>query len=153
MQDLKKKTISRLKALLVINSLAVTSAILSISSASLKMIAPFLIARFLNGLMCGMFGCVATIYLTEIAPRSLRGAAGTMHHLASAIGILATNVCGLSTVLGSTHLWPYLFALTLIPAAIHILFLQFCVETPKYVYINRNDPVEAKRSITFYFKS
>ncbi len=135
-----------MRSLLVVNSLAITSGLLSIVSVYMQSIAPFLVARFLNGIMCGMFGCIATIYLTEMAPRHTRGAIGTLHQLALVIGILMTNICGLPQILGTFALWPYLYAATGMPILFHICFLPFCMETPKYTYINRNDPVEAEKS-------
>ncbi len=48
-------------------------------------------------------------------------------------------------MLGSIDLWPYLYAITLIPSVVHFFFLPFCVETPKYLFINRNIPIEAEK--------
>ncbi len=140
----------RLKSLFIINGLAILSGAFSIVSVSLKAIGPFLVGRFINGIMCGLFGCVATIYLTEIAPRNLRGAIGTFHQLALVIGMLVTNICGLPQFLGSDTLWPYLYVATAVPVIFHVCFLPFCMETPKYMYINKKNPNEAENSTFLY---
>jgi hypothetical protein len=86
------------------------------------------------------------MYLSEIAPRNLRGAAGTMHQLAIVFGILSTNIIGLPAVCGTAYLWPVLFVFQLLPTVIQFIGLPFCVETPKYMYVKRNDPLKTRIS-------
>jgi MFS family permease len=136
----------RLKALLMINSLVFTSVFISISSVSLKSIVPFIVARFITGITCGLFSGVATMYLSEIAPRSLRGSCSTLYQLAYAIGVLVSNICGLPQFFGTLEKWPFLYGITLIPALVHVCFLPFCVETPKFMFLNRNKSDEAEVS-------
>jgi hypothetical protein len=61
------------------------------------------------------------------------------------MGILSSNIMGLPKLLGSVASWPYLYAITLIPCLINFIFLPFCVETPKYLFINRNDASETEK--------
>jgi MFS family permease len=128
-----------------VNALVFLSGALSVLSVQVKSYMPFIFARFLTGITSGMFTGVGPLYLSEIAPRNLRGAAGTMHQLAIVIGILSSNIMGLPSVFGTIELWPYLYAITLIPWLVHFIFLPFCVETPKYLFINRDDPRETEK--------
>ena len=63
------------------------------------------------------------------------------------IGNLVTNILGLPSVLGSDSLWPLLLALIVIPAVVHIVGLPFCVESPKYLYIIKDDQQKAKEGM------
>jgi MFS family permease len=105
-----------------------------------------MIARFLHGIVCGLFSATATIYLAEIAPRSLRGAAITLHQSALQLGILISNASGSSGVLGTPQLWPYLYGVGVIPALVSLCFLPFCSESPKFVFLKKNDSAGAEQS-------
>lgn len=105
----------------------------------------FFILNYYSGFFCG----VCPIYLSEIAPISTRGLIGTVNALAMCIGNLVTNILGLPTVLGSDTLWPLLLALIVIPAAVHVVGLPFCVESPKYLYIVKRDESKAKQGNYF----
>lgn len=47
------------------------------------------------------------MYLSEIAPTSLRGFAGVFNQLAITAGVLVSQILGLDVVLGTNELWPY----------------------------------------------
>lgn len=86
------------------------------------------------------------MYVGEIAPTRLRGALGTLHQLAVVLGILAAQVLGLDTLLGTAELWPLLLALTLVPAAAQVLLLPFCPESPRFLFLARGKEAKAKES-------
>ena len=48
------------------------------------------------------------MYVSEVAPSSIRGAMGTLNQLAVTVGMLIGQVFGLSEVLGTEDLWPLL---------------------------------------------
>jgi MFS family permease len=131
----------------MVNSLVIVSGSLTVISKIVKSYVPFIFGRFLTGIYCGLFTGVGPLYLSEIAPKNLRGAAGTLNQLAIVIGILLTNVMGLPQIFGTSELWPYLIGATIIPTMVHFIFFPFCVETPKFIYINRNDPQQAEKSM------
>lgn len=45
-------------------------------------------------------------------------------------------------------MWPVLTAITFIPALVH-LGLFFTAESPKYLFINRNDKIKAEEGLFF----
>lgn len=94
-----------------------------------------------SGFFCG----VCPLYLSEIPPLNLRGFTGTINALAMCVGNLVTNIVGLPILLGTDKLWPYLLGLIVIPAIVHFAGLPFCQESPKYLYITKNNPIEAKK--------
>lgn len=101
----------------------------------------------LSGFFCG----VCPLYLSEIPPIRLRGLTGTINALAMCVGNLVTNILGLPSILGKDDLWPYLLAFGLIiPALVHFVGLPFCVESPKYLFITKNNPDKAKACINIF---
>ena len=130
----------------MINCLVIVSGALTVISKLVISYVPFIFGRFLTGIYCGMFTGVGPLYLSEISPKNLRGAAGTMHQLSLVIGILLTNIMGLPEIFGTLDRWPYLIGFTIIPCLVHFIFFPFCVETPKFTYINKNDPAKAEKS-------
>ena len=133
----------------MINILVIISGALTVLSELVTSYVPFIIGRFLTGIYCGLFTGLGPLYLSEISPKNLRGAAGTLHQLSLVIGILATNIMGLPEIFGKIDRWPYLVGFTLIPSLVHFIFFPFCVETPKFVYINQNNPKKAEISKSY----
>lgn len=82
----------------------------------------------------------------------LRGAAGTLNQLAIVLGVLLSQVIGMDFVLGTEKLWPALLSFPAVPAAIQLLTFSFCPESPKYLYIKKNDHSAAIRGISFINK-
>ncbi len=137
---------SRLNGLCLVNIFVLISGCLSISSSFIKSTTPFIVARFITGMSSGLFSGIAPIYLSEVAPRHLKGATGSLYHLAFLVGILVAAVCGLPNILGTIELWKYLYVITTLLGIVHICALcLFCVETPKHVYLNLNDPFNAEK--------
>ena len=136
----------RKRVILMVNIIVLVSGALTVTSKLIMSYIPFVFGRFLTGIYCGLFTGVGPLYLSEIAPKNLRGAAGTLHQLSIVVGILLTNVMGLPQLFGTLYLWPYLIGATAIPALVHFIFFPFCVETPKFTYINKNDIVKAEKS-------
>jgi MFS family permease len=140
----------RLRTLFIANCIVVINRVLSVVSLPLQTLIPFMIARFLHGLVCGIFMCTATVYLSEIAPRNLRGVAITLHLLAFQMGTLVSNSLGLPEIFGTAKRWPYLYAIALLPTLIHFCLLPFCLESPKFVYFKKNDAVTTEQSAKFF---
>jgi hypothetical protein len=49
----------------------------------------------------------APLYLSEIAPISLRGFAGVFNQLAITLGVMISEILGLGFILGTDSLWKY----------------------------------------------
>ncbi|KAI9326457.1 general substrate transporter, partial [Zopfochytrium polystomum] len=74
---------------------------------------------------------VLPLYLAEIAPVALRGSIGSLNQLMIVIGILVAQVVGLP--LATREGWRTLMALAGLPAAVQVVLLFGCVETPSWL--------------------
>lgn len=105
--------------------------------------------RFFIGINNGLNAGLAPMYLSEIAPTSLRGAIGTVYQLAVTISILFSQIMGLDSILGTESLWPILLALTAGPAVLQLFTLPICPESPKHLLINKGKQIEAQRALSW----
>ncbi|KAH8860802.1 Glucose transporter type 1 [Schistosoma japonicum] len=104
------------------------------------------IGRFIIGINCGITIGVASIYLTEVAPRDLRGGIGACHQLAVTIGIAFSYFITFSFLLNTSSLWPLAIALGAILAAISLVLLPFCPESPRFLYMKKNKEADARKA-------
>ncbi|KAH7726918.1 Protein FGT-1 a [Aphelenchoides avenae] len=92
----------------------------------------FHFGRLLVGINSGIASSVAPLYVTELSPIRVRGAIGSVPRVMATLAILVSEVVGLPELLGNETRWPFIFTVGLMPAAIHIVFLFFVPESPKY---------------------
>lgn len=135
----------RKNGLLFVNIFTFVSGILAVISKSIKSYESLIIGRFFAGIQNGLFLGIAPLYLSEIPPKNVRGTIGCLNQLLLAMGILVANILGIHDVLGAESRLPYLLGITFVPMIVHVLFLPWCCETPKYLYINKNNPYEAQK--------
>uniref|UniRef100_A0A8C5WEW5 Solute carrier family 2 member 2 n=1 Tax=Leptobrachium leishanense TaxID=445787 RepID=A0A8C5WEW5_9ANUR len=139
--------LGRIKAMMVVNILAVIGALL-MGLAPLGQAHALVIAgRLITGLYCGLASGLVPIYVGEISPTALRGALGTMHQLAIVTGILISQIIGLEFILGSKDLWPVLLGISGVPAILQTILLFFCPESPRFLYIKRGEEEAAKKNL------
>ena len=77
------------------------------------------------------------MYISEIAPLTLRGGLGTVNQLAVTVGLLISQILGIEGLLGTDDGWPYLLGIAIFPSALQLLLLPFCPESPRYLLISR----------------
>ena len=82
-----------------------------------------LVGRLVVGLTAGLNTVLVPVYVSEIAPLHLRGALGVFNQLAVTSGIFLGQILGLQWVLGNDAGWPWLLAITLIPASLQLVLL------------------------------
>ncbi|XP_060075926.1 solute carrier family 2, facilitated glucose transporter member 1-like [Ylistrum balloti] len=137
----------RKKSMLMITVLMFLAALfggIPIVTGSFEML---IVHRALVGLHCGINISLASMYLAEISPRSIRGAVGTCHQLFITIGILWSNIMGVSKLCGTVDLWPWVFIFNAIPAAVCLIGLPFCPESPRYMLIKQGKEEEARDAL------
>ncbi|XP_058151260.1 solute carrier family 2, facilitated glucose transporter member 2-like isoform X2 [Dasypus novemcinctus] len=139
--------LGRIKTLCVANCLALVGALLM----GLSKLGPshilIISGRGISGLYCGIISVLVPMYISEIAPTSLRGALGTCHQLAIITGILTGQILGLRFILGNQDLWHILLGLSMVPVVLQSPFLFFCPESPRYLYIKVDEEVKARDSL------
>lgn len=106
-----------------------------------------IIHRALVGLHCGLNVSLASLYLAEISPKKIRGAIGTCHQLFITIGILWSNIMGVSKLAGTHKQWPWVFIFNAFPAFICLVGMPFCPESPRYLLIKRGDEEAARHGL------
>ncbi|CAF0733414.1 unnamed protein product [Brachionus calyciflorus] len=136
----------RKNGLLIVNIFVLISTVLNVISKFVKSYETIMVSRFFTGVYCGLFSGILPLYLSECPPKNLRGTVGTMNQLSIVFGILVANVLGLPELLGTEKLWPVLVAFSFIPALTHI-FLLFFPESPKYLFMKRNDKLGAELAL------
>jgi len=106
-----------------------------------------IVARLSLGIFSGLATGMVPLYISEIAPKHIRGALGVVNQLAITIGILCAQLLGLKEALGTETLWNILLAFTCVPSAIQLLVLTFMPESPRYLLIDKNKPQAARKAL------
>lgn len=135
---------------LLLNNVLVVIATLLMGFAKMAGSYQMLIAgRLVIGINSGLNAGLAPMYLSEIAPVALRGAVGTVYQLIITMSILLAQVLGMTNCLGTESGWPWLLAITAVPAVFQIITLPFCPESPKYLLLDKDDEMAANKALTW----
>ncbi|XP_075912521.1 solute carrier family 2, facilitated glucose transporter member 1-like [Petromyzon marinus] len=137
----------RRNSMLGCNVIALIAAVLMGCSGVARSFEMVILGRLIIGVYCGLISGLVPMYVGEIAPTSLRGALGTLHQLGVVIGILIAQVLGLDVLLGTARGWPYLLALTGLPALMQAALLTACAQSPRFLLINRNQEALARNEL------
>ncbi|CAG7820204.1 unnamed protein product [Allacma fusca] len=105
--------------------------------------------RFVIGFNNGLNAGLTPMYLSEISPMHLRGSIGTVYQLVVVISILVSQILGLEPLLGTETRWPWLLAVTALPAIFQLATLPLCPESPKFILLNQGKEIEAQKSLTW----
>ncbi|XP_059181053.1 solute carrier family 2, facilitated glucose transporter member 11-like [Centropristis striata] len=105
------------------------------------------VARFLVGINSGVSMNIQPMYFGESAPKHLRGAVAFSSAVFTAFGIFLGQVVGLTGLLGSEALWPFLLASNALPGLIQLLTLPWFPESPRYLLIDRGDREACVRAL------
>ena len=126
--------VGRKNGLLYSQALSLTGAILSGCSKPAGAYEMIIVGRLLIGIACGLFTGLAPLYITEVAPLSIRGGMGIFNQLAVVSGIFLGQILGLNGVMGSADYWPILVSFTAFPSALQTILLFALPESPRYVF-------------------
>eukprot|EP00095_Tigriopus_kingsejongensis_P002906 maker-scaffold336_size202805-snap-gene-1.40 protein:Tk02906 transcript:maker-scaffold336_size202805-snap-gene-1.40-mRNA-1 annotation:"solute carrier family facilitated glucose transporter member 1-like" len=105
--------------------------------------------RFVIGIAAGLAAGIAPMYLSEISPKSMRGAIGAVYQLAITLTILLSQILGLTSVLGTAESWEYLLLITVIPGLVQVVLLVRNPDSPKYLFIEKADHEAATRALVW----
>lgn len=103
-----------------------------------------IIGRYLIGINCGLNTSLVPMYISEIAPLTLRGGLGTVNQLAVTVGLLISQILGVEGLLGTDGGWPYLLGVALFPSVLQMTLLPLCPESPRYLLITKGQEQEAR---------
>ncbi|XP_060066457.1 solute carrier family 2, facilitated glucose transporter member 3-like [Ylistrum balloti] len=134
------------------NILNLVGSALLISSKFAKSYEMLIAGRFVTGLCSGIDTAIVPLYLSETAPITLRGLAGTFNQLAICLGILVSQCLGLGQLMSTPDLWPYLLGFTFVPMVFQLLTLPCCAESPSYLMINKDSEEQAEAALVWLRK-
>ncbi|KAM0866872.1 hypothetical protein ACQ4PT_042359 [Festuca glaucescens] len=92
-----------------------------------------LFGRFLVGIGMGLGPPVASLYITEVSPPSVRGTYGSFVQIATCLGILFSLLIG-TPVKDIDRWWRVCFWIAVAPAALQAIGMEFCAESPQWLY-------------------
>uniref|UniRef100_A0AAQ5YSU6 Solute carrier family 2, facilitated glucose transporter member 5 n=1 Tax=Amphiprion ocellaris TaxID=80972 RepID=A0AAQ5YSU6_AMPOC len=137
--------LGRKGTLLFNNIFAIVPAVMMGVSEIAKSYEIIIVARFIVGICAGLASNVVPMYLSELAPKNLRGAICIVTELLITSGILLAQTLGIRHILGNGTGWTLLLGLTGIPAVIELLLLPFFPESPRYMLIQKGDEKRARK--------
>jgi MFS transporter, SP family, galactose:H+ symporter len=97
--------------------------------------------RVLLGIAVGIASFTAPLYLSEIAPRTMRGALISLHQLMVTVGILAAFLS--NTAFSGSGDWRWMLGVIAFPAVALLIGLMFLPRSPRWLMSKgRNDEAE-----------
>jgi MFS transporter, SP family, sugar:H+ symporter len=98
-------------------------------------------SRFVLGLAVGSAALVVPLYLSEIAPTSIRGAISSLNQLMIVVGILTAFI--VNAALASSGNWRLMVGAAVIPSLILLVGMAFMPETPRFL-VRKGEEGEAR---------
>nr|WOR75463.1 glucose transporter 3 [Clonorchis sinensis] len=139
--------LGRKRAILVLSGPCVLGCIFIMVCQAARSFEIIIVGRLLVGVACGAYTAVGPLYMSEIVPLSVRGAAGVLNQLMIVFSLLLSQILGLQQIMGTKDLWPYLLGLNVIPCILGSALLLLCPESPRYLYIIKRDPETARAAL------
>ncbi|XP_058829585.1 solute carrier family 2, facilitated glucose transporter member 3 isoform X2 [Topomyia yanbarensis] len=102
-----------------------------------------LLGRILVGLAAGLTTSTVPMYLTELAPISLRGALGVFASIGVTGGVVVGQVMSLEEIFGTDELWQFALSFYVILVLTFFVPYHWLPESPKYLYVIRKKRDEA----------
>jgi SP family sugar:H+ symporter-like MFS transporter len=97
--------------------------------------------RFVLGLAVGSAALVVPLYLSEVAPKEIRGAISSLNQLMIVSGILVAYL--VNAALASSHDWRLMLGLAVVPSVILFAGMFFMPETPRFL-VRQGEEEEAR---------
>ncbi|XP_021177257.2 solute carrier family 2, facilitated glucose transporter member 11 [Fundulus heteroclitus] len=145
-------TYGRKKALLINNVVAMAAALLMVFSRTANSFEMILLGRFLYGYNVGLGLSVHLMYLGESSPKELRGFMTLTSSIFIGLGKVTGQIIGIKEIMGSEEMWPYLLAISGVPAALQFVTLLFFPETPRYLYIDKGDADGSRKALQWLWQ-
>uniref|UniRef100_A0A3P9AD52 Solute carrier family 2, facilitated glucose transporter member 5 n=1 Tax=Esox lucius TaxID=8010 RepID=A0A3P9AD52_ESOLU len=129
----------RKSCLLVNNVVAMVAAVMMVLSKTAMSFEMIMVGRLIYGISAGVGLSVHAIYLVECAPKRLRGMVGVSIATFVSLGKFFGQFLGLSELLGTEDLWPWLLGFTGATALLQLSTLPLLPESPRYLLLDRGD--------------
>ncbi|XP_070696759.1 solute carrier family 2, facilitated glucose transporter member 11-like [Pempheris klunzingeri] len=142
----------RKKALLFNNVVAIVAALLMLFSRMARSFEMILLGRFLYGYNVGLGLSVHLMYLGESSPKKLRGFLTLTCSIFIGFGKVMGQIIGIKEIMGTEEMWPYLLAVSGIPAILQFVTLLFLPEAPRYLYIDKGDAEGCRNALQWLWQ-
>jgi MFS transporter, SP family, arabinose:H+ symporter len=119
-------------------------ALTSIATALAAGLTSFVAARFFGGLAVGGVSLLSPMYVSEVAPPSIRGRMGTLYQMSIVVGVMISY--GINYLLRNTgaNNWRWMFLTGVLPSVLFLLLIALAPETPRFLAM-KGRPDEAFR--------
>nr|XP_046239565.1 solute carrier family 2, facilitated glucose transporter member 11-like [Scatophagus argus] len=145
-------TYGRKKTLLFNNVVAIVAAFFMLFSRTAKSFEMILLGRLLYGYNVGLGLSVHLMYLGECSPKKLRGFLTLTGSIFIGFGKVTGQIIGIKEIMGSEEMWPYLLAVSGIPAILQFATLLFFPEAPRYLYIDKGDTEGTRKALQWLWQ-
>ncbi len=97
----------------------------------------FVIGRLLIGAAIGVASFMVPLYISEMAPASIRGGMVSLNQLAVTVGILVSY--GVNYVFSHSGNWHAMFAVGALPGLVLAVGMYLLPESPRWLVVNRKE--------------
>ncbi|XP_014102926.2 solute carrier family 2, facilitated glucose transporter member 1 [Bactrocera oleae] len=125
----------------------IISAMLFYTCRMLRSVEALIIARFLAGLASGLTTACLPMYLSEVAPLSMRGVLGVFCPMGLTAGVVISQIFSLRGVFGNADQWHLAISLYIVLVLICYAPMNCYLESPKWLYIMKGDKVGARQQL------
>jgi MFS transporter, SP family, arabinose:H+ symporter len=122
--------LGRRRLLLVVAALF---AITSVQTGLAWSVESLLLARFVGGLAVGAVSLLSPLYISEIAPPSMRGRLSALYQMSIVTGILVSYCINYGLRGAGPDNWRWMFASGVVPSVLFLTLLVAAPETPRYL--------------------
>ncbi|XP_041639520.1 solute carrier family 2, facilitated glucose transporter member 11-like [Cheilinus undulatus] len=145
-------TYGRKKALLFNNVVATVAALLMLFSRMAKSFEMIFFGRFLYGYNVGLGLSVHLMYIGECSPKKLRGFLTLTCSIFIGFGKIMGQIIGIKEMMGTEEMWPFLLAISGVPAILQFVTLPFFPEAPRHLYIDKGDTEGSKKALQWLWQ-
>ncbi|XP_039216177.1 solute carrier family 2, facilitated glucose transporter member 9 isoform X3 [Crotalus tigris] len=140
------KYFGRKQTLLLNNVFAIMAALFMAISQLAGILEMIILGRFIMGIDGGVSLSALPMYLSEISPKQIRGSLGQITAIFICVGVFSGQILGLPEIFGKEFMWPYLFAMIIVPSTLQIGVLPFLPESPRFLLLEKNDTKAAEKA-------
>lgn len=112
-------------------------AVLFIATSVATAMAPsfhvFVLARLLGGFAVGGVSLLSPMYVSEVAPPSIRGRMGTIYQMSIVSGTLVSYAINYLLRNTGPNNWRWMFMTGVLPSAVFLLLIALAPETPRFL--------------------
>ncbi|XP_010744650.2 solute carrier family 2, facilitated glucose transporter member 11 [Larimichthys crocea] len=145
-------TYGRKNVLLFSNGVVVVAAVFMLFSRMARSFEMILLGRFLYGYNVGLGVSVQVMYLAETSPKNLRGFLTLTSSIFISFGKVVGQIIAIKEIMGTEEMWPYLLAVSGIPAILQFVMLPLFPESPRYLYIDKGDTESSRKALQWLWQ-